>query len=234
MTSTHRRTAIAGVAAAIAIAGTWATPAYADLVLSQVVVDMLPNAAPRVDVEASNTGKERMYVVAEPSEIVDPGKPEERRQASPDPAVTGLLVTPQKMILEPGERKLLRIAAVAPRGARDRIYRVTVKPVTGEITAAGSALKVLVGYDMLVIVRPTVLSGTITGQRNGASLALANTGSTNVEIYDGRQCDANGKDCRALPPKRLYAGASWTQSIDPARRVDYKIKTSTIVENKSF
>ena len=234
MTGVNRRTMGAAVAATIAMAATVATPAHADLVLSQVVIDMLPNAAPRVDVEASNTGKERMYVVAEPSEIVDPGQPGERRQASPDPAVTGLLVTPQKMILEPGERKLLRIAAVAPRGPRDRIYRVTVKPVAGEIAAAGSALKVLIGYDVLVIVRPTLLSGTVTAQRSGTTLALTNTGTTNVELYEGQQCDAAGKDCRGLPPRRLYAGASWAQPIDPARKVDYKIKTSTTVEAKSF
>lgn len=233
MTGMCKRT-VAAMVTAVAFMTMGTMEAHADLVLSQVVIDMLPNAVPRVDVEASNTGKDRIYVVAEPSEIVDPGQPGERRQTSPDPTVIGLLVTPQKMILEPGERKLLRIAAVAPRGARDRIYRVTVKPVIGELSAPGSALKVLVGYDMLVIVRPSAPSGVVVAQRNGTTVAFTNTGSTNVEMYEGRQCDAAGKDCRTLLPKRLYAGAAWTQPIDPERGIEYKIKTTTTVETKHF
>lgn len=220
---------------AAALAGaSVAAPASADLVLNQVVVDLLPDQVARMDIDASNTGKERIYVVAEPAEIVDPGKPTERRVANPDPAASGLLVTPQKMILEPGEHKLVRIAAIAPRGNTDRIYRVTIKPVAGDVSAAESALKILVGYDVLVIVRPASMTGTVTGTRRDGRLLLANTGTTNVEIYGGAQCDAKGADCRTLPARRLYAGTRWEQPIDPARPVDYRIKTGLRVEQKRF
>lgn len=211
-----------------------AGPAWADLVLSQVVIDLPPTAPPRVDVEAWNNGPERIYVVADPAEIVNPGKPDERRVATPDPAALGLLVTPQRMILEPGERKLIRIAAIAPRTMKERIYRVTVKPVAGDVVAQTTALKLLVGYDVLVMFRPTVLDGTVTGVRTGATIALTNAGTTNVELYEGKQCDATGKDCRALPPKRLYAGVSWSQPIDPARPVEYRIKTGQTTLVKRF
>lgn len=220
--------------AAILGATMLAGPASADLVLSQMVVDLPPNAPPRVDVEASNTGSERIYVVADPAEIVDPGKPGERRVASPDPAVLGLLVTPQRMILEPGERKLIRIAAVAPRTMRERIYRVTVKPVAGDVAAQATALKLLVGYDVLVMFRPMTLDGTVDGIRTGSTIALTNAGTTNVELYEGKQCDKDGKDCRPLPPKRLYAGVSWSQPIDPARPVQYRIKTGQTTLEKRF
>lgn len=220
--------------AAVLAAMTAAAPASADLVLNQVVVDMLPTAPPRVDIEAANTGKERIYVVAEPAEIVNPGRPDERRVANPDPGALGLLVTPQKMILEPGERKLIRVAAIAPRTTRERIYRVTVKPVSGGVTAQATALKVLVGYDVLVMVRPTTLDGTVTAVRTGASLSLTNTGTTNVELFEGRQCDAAGKTCTPLPPKRLYAGVTWSQPIDPARPADYRIKIGNTTVVKRF
>lgn len=220
--------------AAILGATMLAGPASADLVLSQMVVDLPPRAPPRVDVEASNTGSERIYVVADPAEIVDPGKPGERRVASPDPAVLGLLVTPQRMILEPGERKLIRIAAIAPRTMHERIYRVTIKPVAGDVAAQATALKLLVGYDVLVMVRPSVLDGTVNGIRSGTGLALTNAGTTNVELYEGKQCDSSGKDCRVLPPKRLYAGATWSQTVDPARPVEYRIKTGQTTLVKRF
>ena len=161
-------TAFRAVAAAIATGA--ASPAAADLVLNMVIVDLVPGQPPRADIEASNTGSERIYVVAEPAEIVNPGRPDERRVASPDPAALGLLVTPQKMILEPGERKLVRIAAIAPPARTDRIYRVTIKPVAGDVSAATSALKILVGYDVLVVARPAVMTGTVTATRTGASI----------------------------------------------------------------
>ncbi|EZP55810.1 putative fimbrial protein TcfA [Sphingomonas sp. RIT328] len=218
----------------IAASGLTASPAAAQLVLSQVVVDLPPTAPPRVDVEAANGGTERMYVVAEPAEIIAPGTPDERRVVDPDPARSGLLVSPQKMILEPGEHRLIRIAAVAPHGARDRVYRVTVKPVAGEVTGAQSALKVLVGYDMLVIVRPQVMTDAVSARRDGTMLTLANDGSTSVELYDGRQCAAGGGDCRPLPAKRLYAGARWVQPVDPARSVTYTVKAGLAVKTMTF
>ena len=230
MTRTRRWIAVAIAATAALVA----PPAAANLVLNQAVVDLAPTAPPRADVEAWNNGTERMYVVAEPASIVDPGTPGERRVAGADPAESGLLVTPQKMILEPGERKLIRIAAVAPRGARDRVYRVTVKPVAGEVSAAASALKVLVGYDMLVIVRPATMTGEVSARRDGGTLVLTNAGTTSVEMYDGQQCGAGGGDCRTLPSRRLYAGASWSQPVDPARPVAYKVKTGLMVKTMTF
>jgi len=211
-----------------------AAPARADLVLSQVVVDLTPDAPPRADIEALNNGPDRMYVIAEPAEIIAPGTAAEHRVSTPDPAALGLLVTPQKLILEPGQRELIRIASIVPRATRERIYRITVKPVAGTVTAGGSALKILVGYDVLVIVRPTVLTGTINAQRQDGTIVLRNDGTTNVELYEGKQCAAGGKDCKPLPPKRLYAGASWEQPIDAARPVEYRIKTGKTTEVKTF
>jgi len=211
-----------------------AAPASADLVLNQAVVDLAPDTPPRFDIDASNTGKERIYVVAEPAEIVAAGTLAERRVSNPDPEALGLLVTPQKMILEPGEHKLVRIASIVPRSAVERIYRVTIKPVAGDVTAPITALKVLVGYDVLVIVRPTAMTGSVTGTRRGNTLVLTNSGTSNVEIYQGKQCDARGADCKPLAARRLYAGASFEQPIDPARPAEYRIKTGGTVSEKRF
>ena len=58
------------------------------------------------------------------------------------------------MIHEPGQRKLIRLAVIGLRPARERVYRVTVKPVTGELSASETGLKLLVGYDVLVLFSP--------------------------------------------------------------------------------
>jgi len=214
----------AGALCAIA-AGLLASPVSAGLMLSKVILDIGPESAPRDDIELWNDGAERLYVVAEPSEIADPGLPTQLRKPSPDPAVTGLLVTPQKLILEPGEHKLVRIAAVAARPARDRVYRVTIKPVAGPVSSDQSALKLFVGYDALVLYRPEQPRADLAATRNGRQLTIHNGGNTNVELAQGRQCDAGGQDCRDLPANRLYPGADWTIALPFTTPVTYRTWT---------
>lgn len=203
-----------------------AAPAQAGLMLSKVILDLGPEAPARDDIELFNDDDERLYVVAEPSEILDPGMPTESPKASSDPSVTGLLVSPQKLVLEPGEHKLVRIAAVAARPERDRIYRVTIKPVAGPVSADRTALKLYVGYDALVIYRPQKPQGTVEGQRRGNQLAIRNTGNTNVELAQGRQCDAQGANCQELPANRIYPGAEWLVDTPYRTPVTYQLHSA--------
>ena len=96
-------------------------PARAELVLSQVIVDMRAGKPAHDDIEVWNDSDERMYVVAEPAQIQSPGMPAERRVSIADPAVSGLLVTPRRMVLEPGQRRIMRLAALLPRDMSERI-----------------------------------------------------------------------------------------------------------------
>lgn len=204
-----------------------ASPAQASLMLSKVILDLGPESAPRDDIELWNDGDERLYVVAEPSEIYDPGQPTELRKASSDPAVTGLLVTPQKLILEPGQHKLIRIAAVTDRPVKDRIYRVTIKPVAGPVSAERSALKLFVGYDALVILRPAQPNVDLTASRRGDDLVIRNRGNTNVELSQGKQCDVSGQNCRDLAANRIYPGAEWTVSTPYRTPVTFRTSASS-------
>jgi P pilus assembly chaperone PapD len=222
------------LALATALALCLVQPASADMVLDKVILDFTPDAPARDDIEVWNNGTERLYVMVEPNEVIAPGQAGEHRIADPDPAKLGLLVTPQRLILEPGERRLVRIAAIVPRGTQDRIYRVTIKPVVGDVSAAQTALKVMVGYDALVIYRPAAPTGTVTATRAGKSIVFTNDGNSNVEMYQGRQCDAAGKDCRDLPARRLYAGARWEQPLERDTPVEYRITTGRTSVVKRF
>lgn len=119
--------------------------ANADLILSEVIVDFGPDKPAREDIEAWNNGTERIYIVAQPAEILAAGTSGERRVEAADPSQSGLLVTPRRMVLEPGERRLVRIAALSNRPEHDRIYRVTIKPVVGDVKAGASAIKFWLG-----------------------------------------------------------------------------------------
>lgn len=211
-----------------------ASAAQAEMVLSQVIVDLNADKAPRDDIEVWNSGTERMYVQAEPFEIAAAGTDKEQRIAATDPEASGILVSPQRLVLAPGERRLVRIALLAERPASDRVYRVAIKPVVGEVTADTNAVKVLVGYDVLVIVRPETRSGDVVADRQGNTLILHNEGNTSQEIFQGRQCDASGNDCRALPAKRLYPGAAWEQTLPFDTPVSYKTAIANQIRERRF
>jgi P pilus assembly chaperone PapD len=201
-------------------------PAAAELVVSQLIVEFKADAPKAADIEITNNGDERSYVVVEPRQVIHPGMPAEERVSTPDPARLGLLASPARFILEPGQHRTLRIAAVGAPASEERVYRVTVKPVTGDVTGSESGLKVLVGYDLLVLVRPSVVRNSVRFDRSGSNLTVTNNGNTSVELVEGQQCDATGKNCQTLPAKRLYVGASWTQQLPLPTTGEYRVRSA--------
>ena len=225
----------AGVmAAALAAAAALpVAPAAAKLAISQLIVELAAGAS-TADVEVVNDSPERAYVTIDPRQVVDPGTHGQQAFVSPDPEKLGLLVSPRKMILEPGQRKRLRIAAVGAPSSVERVYRVTVKPVVGEVSGGDTGLKMLVGYDLLVLVRPADPAPRISASRSGETLTLVNRGNSSAELVDGRQCNAAGQDCVELPVKRLYAGASWTQTLPRQTKVQYRVHSAKGWSNVEF
>ena len=208
-------------------------PASAELVLSQLVVDLAAKADQRTDIEVWNNSEERAYVAAEPSEIVDAGRPSEQRKTEADPEKRGLLVSPNRMNLEPGQRRLIRLAPIGARGMTERVYRVTVKPVAGELESEASGLKLLIGYDVLVLLRPAEVRPNLSAVRSGNRLTFRNSGNASVELIDGKQCAAD-KSCVELPGKRIYAGAEWSQELKSAAPVDYSVVSGGQSVRKTF
>lgn len=222
------------IALAICMVLSCAAPAQAGIALNKVIVDLAADAPPRDDIEVINDSDERQYVVAEPALIQAPGTPQEKRVDSPDPTVTGLLVTPQKLVLEAGERKLVRVALIVPRDGTERVYRLAIKPVAGSVEAANTALKVFVGYDVLVIARASSVTGSITATRAANSITFHNASNTSMEMSNGRQCDAAGRNCATLPSTRLYAGADWSIPISPGMPVEYNVQKGAVSTKEVF
>ena len=197
--------------------------ARADLVLSQMVVELAPAEFQRSDIELWNNGPDRTFVEVDPREIIAPGTADQSSRKDPDPEKLGLLVSPERIVLEPGQRRLLRIAALGSSD-RERVYRVTVKPVVSDLSSQQSGLKLLVGYDVLVIVRPPRPMPHVTGTRAAAQLSIRNDGNVSVELVDGRACDESMRSCSDLPSRRLYAGAATTVNVGGAAKVRYDLK----------
>jgi len=228
----YRKTFIR-IAASVALLS-FGSSASAGIVLSDLIVELQPANQLKDDIEVWNDSPDRAYVAVEPREILQPGTPEEAVRKDPDPEKLGLLVTPTRMVLEPGQRKLLRLATLAPPSDKERIYRVTVKPVAGDLQAQNSGLKILVGYDVLVLVRPTVSAPVVSGVRSGRILKFTNSGNASVELVDGRQCDSSRQHCVDLPGKRLYAGASWSEQLNSDLPVEYTVREGKKVDRRTF
>lgn len=231
----NRLRSIAGkLALALASALLGASPAAAGLVLNQLIVDLQPGKQVRDDVEIWNNSPERSFVAIEPREIIDPSLPSQAARRDPDPEKLGLLVSPARMILEPGQRKLLRIAALSQDTSREHVYRVTVKPVVGSVQSNDSGLKVLVGYDLLVLVRPFQPQPRVSAVRTGRTLTFSNSGNVSVEVVEGRQCDAARARCVDLSGKRLYPRASWSVQLQSDLPAEFSLKSPGKTERRVY
>ena len=231
MSLTPRRS----IATSLAVAASFmsAPPASAELVLSDLIVELQPGRVVRRDIEVWNDSPERSFVLVEPRLIVDPGLSTQSFRQDPDPEKLGLLVSPHRMILEPGQRKLVRIGTLVASSAREQVYRVMVKPVVAGVQSDEPGLKIAVGYDVLVLVRPTQSDSNVTASRNGRQLTFRNSGNVSVEIVDGRQCSP-GRACSPLPGKRLYPAASWTVTLPSDLPAEYVLKSPKRSDRKVF
>ena len=227
-----RRLALA--LSAIAATAGLSTVARADIVLSQLIVELKPGQQVAGDVDVWNNSPDRAYVAAEPREITGPGTPAQSVRKDPDPEKLGLLVAPARMILEPGQHKLLRIASIGPAVPSERVYRVTVKPEVGRLASDKSGIKILVGYDVLVLVRPVDPRPSLAAKRSGNSVTFTNQGNVSIELADGRQCAAPSAGCTPLPGKRLYAGTQWTEPLKSAGPIEYRVISPSGSDLRSF
>lgn len=192
------------------------SPARAEFAMSEMIIDF-PSGAPRQkDIEIVSQGADTQYIATETYVVENPSEPGEKRTLVSDPQQSGLMITPGKMVLPTGARKLMRFLLIgAPPADKDKIYRIVVKPVIQGVEEQKQrmALKLLVGYEALVIVRPTDAKIDLSAERKGNSLTLTNKGNTNANLQSGEQCDATGGDCKEVNVARLYAGQAWTTSL---------------------
>ena len=182
--------------AAIAFAS---IPASAQMAIDRLWVDLDSAKVARSDLVIRNESKDRYYVTVTPSEVLDAGTPQERRVQETDPQKLGLLVTPSRIILDPGQLRAIRVVSLDSNLTKDRIYRISITPQIGELTATpsdtqghGLAIKMLTAFDALVTVRPDHPVEDLTATRQGGNLVLGNSGNSNILLLDGKICPATG------------------------------------------
>ncbi|MGE0754248.1 MAG: molecular chaperone [Alphaproteobacteria bacterium] len=211
-----------------------ALPAHAEFILSSSIIEFSAGSPKQKDIEIISRSQENDYVVSEISEVARAGLEGEKQQPVEDPRNSWLLVTPNRTILTGGSRRVLRFVLLKEPDDKEHIFRVAVKPVISGVEAqALVGLKVLVGYEVLVIIRPAEIKSAVEGQRQGDTLYLHNTGNTNILLQSGRQCDA-AQECANLPARRIYPGQKMQLSLPQAAPVTYSLWDGKKTMSRSF
>jgi P pilus assembly chaperone PapD len=212
--------------------------ASANMVLSEAIVHFEPGKPLRKDIEVENPSTENLYVEITPAVVSDPGSEKEQRLTIVDPRESGLLVTPNKIVVPPGGRKLVRLVSLEPLGKKERVYRVTFKPVVGELESEQIGIKILIGYEVLVLMQPALPEPNLVATRNGKTMSFVNKGNTNILLREGKQCPENSAsdsdECENLRGKRLYPGNRWSVELPYNKPVEYQMSIGTKNSVKTF
>ncbi len=210
--------------------------AQAQLAVDRIIIDIAPDAPPREDVRLSNSSEtETLYIQVEVLEVDNPGTPNEQRKVVDDPAAIGMIASPTRLVIPPGSSQLVRLVSLLPSDDRDQIFRVNFTPVTGELVAEETSVKIMVGYQALVIVRPNEPEPDVQAIRKGNILTLTNRGNTNVYLDAGRECKTGKlEECTVITGNRLYSGNSWDIELEGDGPVAFNIYDGERTVQKVF
>lgn len=200
-------------------------PAHASIVLDRTEVIIAADVE-RETITVTNTRDTPAFVSIAAREILNPGRQPEESNKGPDPRAVGLLAAPTRLALAPRERRTVRLQFLDPARDRDRVWRVTVQEVSGPVTMESSGLVLLIGYDVLVIQRPTTPTPSIAVKRDGKQLSVTNSGNSFAILDDGKQCTgADPASCADVVGARIYPGQTRELTApDATAAIRFKLK----------
>ncbi|WP_179957464.1 fimbrial biogenesis chaperone [Exilibacterium tricleocarpae] len=188
--------------------------------LDRSIVEFLPGESPRQDVRVINDTDEQLYVQVDVLDVKNPGTDAESRDRVTDPDSIRLLVTPTKLIVPPKSSKIVRMVNLDEQLNAEKVYRVNFTPILPPLQEdAGSKVRLVVAYQVLVLAAPKNPRHNLVAQRQGKTLTLTNTGNSYVMVTEGKQCAASptggeqNDACHNLNARRLYPGNTYQAEL---------------------
>jgi P pilus assembly chaperone PapD len=200
----------------------------ADMVLNKSIIYFEPSEPNKQDIEIENVGTDPLYIKVEPKIVKQPGTDQQSREAYNDPIKAGLLVSPNKLVIPPGGRKLVRFVNLRPNPTEEHVYRVGISPVVGDLVDGQSGVKVVIGYEVLVLVHAVNAEPELVHVRSGKTLEIENKGNRNILLREGIQClnqQQNENNCDHIAGKRLYPGNKWNVELPHDMAVKFSLNT---------
>jgi len=162
-------------------------------------------------VRISNSGADTLYVNLDIEQLLDPANDESLRKPIDLLNNPKILVLPQQLALEPGQTKLVRVVSTNTDIKSDKVFRLNVvpfagKPLSSQKEQKSIGVKILMGYKLLVLVRPEKILSNIEYQQSSSTLTFSNTGNTSVLLRQIEACNTAQNVCEDLAANRLYPG----------------------------
>lgn len=211
--------------------------AAADMLLNRIVVEFEAGGSNREDVEISNRGDEPLFIDVSVLKVTNPGEGENRDPVK-NPQKAGFIATPNKLIIPPQGKKTLRLVNLRKDPEQDKIFRVNLKPVAKDFKPETSGVRILVAYQLLVLIPPENVVDALTVKREGKTLRFNNQGNSYAFVSLVRQCpetsvDSEGASCKEqYPAKRVYAGKQWELELPADAPADVVVRVGG--QNKTF
>ncbi len=210
----------------------FANTALADLVVNRSIVE-IAHGETRADIVLINSDStENLYIQVDPHIVVNPGEQNQAMNKLTAEDNAGLLVSPNRLVIPPEGRSLVRVLNLDAAADAERIYRINFIPISPPVEIESPAedtvrsrLEVVVAYQVLVIVQPDKPVAVHSVVRNGTEAIFRNDGNSNYLMSDGEQCNpADAADCRQLPDHRAYPGNSWQLQLPFDGPFSYKLR----------
>ena len=225
--------------------GTLATAALCLASLAQAAMEVDRNiitfeagSTPREDVTVFNRGESRLFAEVEVLEVRNPGTEDEERVVVRDPRAIGLVASPRRLMVPAGSRRMVRLVNLEGHGDEERVYRVNLRPVEGDVESDAMGVRILVGYQLLVFVPPVEPRVELEARREGETLHLHNRGNVNIRLFRGRQCapgeDEAEPDCVNAESVRLYPGNERAIELPRDAAVEYRIQADGRTRTRTF
>jgi P pilus assembly chaperone PapD len=209
--------------------------------LSRNIINFLPGEAPRIDIYVANPDDETLYVEVEVLEVRNPGTEEETRTPVKNPSQVDFLVTPNKFIVPPGNRKLVRFVNIGGHAEEERIFRINLVPKSPPMEATQNAIRLVVGYQVLALIAPAEETQDLKVYRDGTSVTVANQGKASVLFRNGVQCeteedllDRPDERCSGLEPRRIYPGNVWEFDLPYDAPFEFMLSESGRLRREQF
>jgi P pilus assembly chaperone PapD len=202
----------------------------ASMVLDRAIVEFASGGPPREDVTVFNPGDEPLFIEVQVLNVLLPGTPEEQRVVVRDPESIGFIATPTRLTVPPGARRRVRLVNLEGHGEQERVYRVNLRPVPPPVESDTMAVRVMVGYQLLVFIKPERQRVDLDARRDGHTLHLHNRGNVNIRLTEGWQCPpgvSRGREgCEAVRGRRLYPGNQVELSLPLDRPASFRVEAA--------
>lgn len=215
---------------------------YAALMVNRSIITYDNPAVNREDVVIINTNEnENLYIQVDPFEVINAGNTDQELVALDITDNPEFLVTPNRLVVAPGGRSLVRFLNLLPPGEVERVYRVNLTPITPPVELEAptgevrSRLEVVVAYQVLVIVLPAAPRPVVNMSRDRNLAAFTNAGNSNYLLTDGMQCNPEDpRECEALEDRRIYPGNNWQLTLPFDGPFTYTVRTQTGLTSEYF